>query len=240
MVTITGIAEHVEESPAVPDPTAVAAAEPLGPYQREDSELVRQIQAWFKESADAHGDIRAIRRTEWSMLAGDQWETGDKERMKAGGRPALTLNMLLTIMAAVEGEERTNRQELKLYGEGQEDDGAAHGLNRLLKWVMNQCGGEFTLSDQFRSGAAIGEGWVTVEVDYFEDPDGIIKLVFVDDEEMFDDPLCKDPTSADGRYLHRVRMMNEDELDARWKGTKEKAWRQGQAPAIGLWQRGRA
>jgi hypothetical protein len=67
-------------------------------------------------------------------------------------RPRLTLNLLLTIMAAVEGEERTNRQEIKTYGEGQEDDPAAHGLNRLLKWVMNQCGGEFALSDYFRAG----------------------------------------------------------------------------------------
>ncbi|HEV2080417.1 MAG TPA: hypothetical protein VGR19_11055, partial [Allosphingosinicella sp.] len=130
--------------------------------------------------------------------------------------------MLLTIMAAVEGEERTNRQEIKLYGEGHEDDEAAHGLNRLLKWVMNQCGGEFALSDQFRSGAAVGEGWVTVDVDYFDDPDGLIKLVFVDDDEMFDDPLAKDPTSADSRYVHRVKMMADDEIEARWPGAKEK------------------
>jgi hypothetical protein len=73
--------------------------------------------------------------------------------MKRQKRPRLTLNMLLTILAAVEGEERTNRQEIKTFGEGQEDDGASYGLNRLIKWVNNQCGGEFQLSQLFRAGA---------------------------------------------------------------------------------------
>jgi hypothetical protein len=87
-----------------------------------DEDLVKQIRKWLKESADARAEIQRKRKEEWKQLAGDQWEDDDAKRMDGQKRPRLTLNMLLTIMAAVEGEERTNRQEIKTYGEGQEDD----------------------------------------------------------------------------------------------------------------------
>jgi hypothetical protein len=97
----------------------------------------------------------------------------------------------------------------------------------MVKWIMDQCGGQFALSKQFRDGIVCGEGWVVPEVDYFDDPNGKIKLEFVDDEEMVPDPLDSSET-AKGRYLHRVRMMTGDEGDARWPGFKQKV---NKAPA---------
>jgi hypothetical protein len=207
------------ETPTV-DPTQPEP--PIGVFQKPDEEIVKQIRLWFRESADASGDTRRKRREDWQMLDGDQWDEAAKKLMTAGGRPALTLNQLTTIIFAVEGEERSNRQEIKLYGEGQEDDGAAYGLNRLLKWIDHQCGGQFALSGMFRNGIASGEGWVVPEVDFFDDPEGKIKLEYVDDEECFDDPLNTCPVSSKSRYFHRVRMMSEDELEARWPGACQK------------------
>jgi hypothetical protein len=203
------------ETPAAPTD---AEQKPIGPYQMADEDLVKTIRKWLKEAAEGRAEIQKKRRNEWKQLAGDQWEETDAKLMDKQKRPRLTLNLLLTIMAAVEGEERTNRQEIKTFGEGQEDDPAAHGLNRLIKWVMNQCGGEFALSDFFRSGAAVGEGWIGPEIDFFEDPEGKISLVFVDDDECYPDPLDVTATASKGRYFHRARMFEEDEIEARWPG----------------------
>jgi hypothetical protein len=70
----------------------------------------------------------------------------------------------------------------------------------------------------FRHGSAVGEGWVVPDVDFFEDPDGLIKLLHVDEDEMIVDPQSVDPTAADARYLFRAQMKEEDEIDARWPG----------------------
>lgn len=211
------------EDAALPGVTVapVEEAEPIGPYQQSDEDLLRTLGEWWKEAADAMKEERPKRTKDWSYFAGDQWEAADVELAKKQKRPQLTLNMLLSIICAVEGEERTNRQEMKFYGEGQEDDPAAYGINRLVRWIMDQCGGQFSLSAMFRAGIIAGEGWVVPDVDYFEDPNGKIKLLAVDDEEVFPDPLGFCPT-GDGRYLHRVRMMTEEEMNARWKGAKDK------------------
>lgn len=216
MDTMTQPGADPNEAPIAPPPDG--EAKPLGPYQMADEDLVKQIRKWLKEAAEGRAAIALKRREEWKQLAGDQWAKTDADIMDLQKRPRLTLNLLLTIMAAVEGEERTNRQELTTYGEGQEDDPASYGLNRLLKWVMHQCGGEFALSDFFRAGAAVGEGWICPEVDFFEDPEGKICLVFIDEDECFPDPLDTSPTGSKSRYFNRGRMFEEDEIEARWPG----------------------
>ncbi len=193
-----------------------------GPFYQSDELLVKQIRAWFKEASDAKAKVAEKRKKCHRFYAGEQWEEADLKIADSTKRPALTLNMILTIIGALEGEERENRTEIKFFGAGVEDDPQAAGLNRILKWINESCGGEFALSEQFRNGVIGGEGWIVPEVDYFEDPEGLIKLVHVDDEHIFDDPLSVSPVGKDARYLHRVTQMSEDELEARWPGAKEK------------------
>jgi hypothetical protein len=195
---------------------------PIGLFQKSDEDIIAQLRLWWKESAEADTDARAARKKERAALAGHQWDDDDRKRMADAKRPFLTLNLLQSMMAAVEGSERNNRQDIKLYGEGEKEDSPAYWLNLLVKWVMDQCGGEFGLSAQFRHGFQTGEGRIGIEVDYFDDPEGMIKLVYVPDTECYGDPLSTDPTAKDERYFHRVRMYSADEMEARWPGSTDK------------------
>ncbi|TKD50571.1 portal protein [Sphingomonas baiyangensis] len=214
----------MEQAVAVAESPQDSAGEqkPLGPFQLPDEELVQRIWAWFKESSSAKAPAAKKRKKDFRVYAGRQWDEGDEALAKKLNRPALTLNMVLTIISAVEGEEREERQDIKYFGNGGEDDGAAWGLNRILKWIMQQCGGEFTLSRQFRDGTICGEAWIVPEVDFFDDPEGKIKLELVDDCEVFDDPLAKCPVSSDSRYFIRQKQMTAEELEARWPGSVER------------------
>jgi hypothetical protein len=194
----------------------------VSPYDLPDAELVVTLRKWFKEGMDAKRDVLPRRKKCHEVYANKQWDEADVERARQLKRPTLTLNMVLAIISAIEGHERENRAEIKFFGNEESDDKVAHGLNRLLKWVMKQCGGEFELSDQFRNTCIAGQDWIGVEVDYLEDPEGRIGLCQVDDEEMIEDPLGKSPVGADDRYLHRAKMMPEDEINAKWPGAVEK------------------
>lgn len=202
--------------------TPASKDKPVGPYQMDDEALVKCINDWRKESADATREQRKWRLQDWKMYAGDQWEEGDKERMQAGKRPALTLNMILGIVAAVEGEERSNRQEIKVFGESAEDDPAAQGMNLIFKWIDDVGNGQFHLSRQFKHGIVCGEGWIAPQFDRLDDPEGLIKLEWVDEDEMFDDPLSTCPVSSDSRRTQRAKMISEQEGEARWPGFREK------------------
>jgi hypothetical protein len=208
--------------PAATAPGSVDDTKPVGVFQMEEADCLKKFMEWWREGTTALVETRKKRKKDWQFYGGDQWEQSDVEDAKNKKRPQLTLNMVLSIISAVEGEERTNRQEMKFWGEGQEDDPAAYGINRLVKWIMDQCGGQFSLSKAFRSEIVCGEGWVVPEVDYFDDPNGKIKVLDVDDEEMVPDPLDTTETAKGGRYLHRARMYSEEEGEARWPGFCQK------------------
>jgi hypothetical protein len=208
------------EQPEAED--AKDGSEAVSPYDLGDVELVRVLRKWFKEGMDAKRDALPKRKRCHEVYANKQWDDADIEKAKQLKRPTLTLNMVLAIISAIEGYERENRAEIKFYGNEETDDKVAHGLNRLLKWVMKQCGGEFELSDQFRNTMIAGQDWIGVTVDYLEDPEGRICLEQVDDEEMVEDPLGKSPVGSDDRYIHRHRMMPEDEINAKWPGALAK------------------
>lgn len=210
--------EESTETAVAPQQEGAEQAKPLGPYQQSDDRLVEIIMGWFREAEKAKREALRKRKIDKEMYAGKQWADGDSAANRTIRRPELTINLILTIISAVEGEERTDRQELKFYGNGEDDDSTAESLNLILKWIMQGCGGEFSLSAQFRDEAKIGQGWVVPEVDYFEDPEGKIKLVYVPDPEIFEDPLSKSPVADGDRYIHRVKQITEDELEARWPG----------------------
>ncbi|AYJ85771.1 hypothetical protein D3Y57_07030 [Sphingomonas paeninsulae] len=209
--TVTGVAESAAPVEADPD-------KPLAAFDLEDGKFVELVRKWFLEASKKKQPIMRKRKVDHEMYAGKQWSETDTSGPANAKRPRLTINLILTMINAVEGEERTNRQEMKFYGTGGEDDENAANLNRILKWIVKGCGGEFALSQQFRNGAISGEGWVVPEVDFFDDPEGKIKLAFVPDAEMFDDPLSVSPVGDDARRRQRAKQMTEDELEARWPG----------------------
>jgi hypothetical protein len=160
------------EDPQVTSPDAETPNKPVGLFQMDDDDVVKRLRQWFKDDLEHNNERRKERKKEWAALAGKQWEQADLTRMSGQKRTTLTLNLLQTMLAAVEGEERTNRQELHFYGEEEGDDVSAAAWNRLIKWIMDQCGGEFSLSTAFRHGSAVGEGWVVPDVDFYDDPRG--------------------------------------------------------------------
>jgi hypothetical protein len=188
-----------------------------------DVAIVKQIMAWWKDSADRLKERRTNRVKAHKMYDGDQWEQRDKDIMRSQKRPALTFNLLLSIVAAVEGQEANNRQEMKFYGMGQDDDVTAERWNKLLRWVLDSNEGDFELSRQFKEMLQSGEGWVVPEMDYFDDPEGMLRLVFVDNDEIFDDPYSTHPVGTDARFRLRVKMLTADEGEGMWPGKFEAA-----------------
>jgi hypothetical protein len=195
----------------------------IGLSKKPEAEIAREIISWWKESLDRHSERRKIAKRCHKMVDGDQWEQIDKQRAESQRRPALTFDLLSAMLAAVEGQERNNRQDMRYYGVGKEDDQAASNWTKLLKWVIELNGGDYEITQQFREMLITGEGWITPVVDYFDDPEGCVMLEFIEGDEVFDDPLSKKPMGTDARWRLRVKMLTEDEGEALFPGKFTKA-----------------
>lgn len=188
----------------------------VGLHGQDDEVVVKQVLTWWKDSADRTKKRREQSNRAHKMYDNEQWEESDIR--SRGKRPTLTFNMLMSIIAAVEGQERNNRQEMKFYGRGGDDDKTAERWTKLLEWVVDNNDGEFELTEQFHEMIIGGEGWITPEIDYLDDPEGTMRLECVDGDEIFDDPFSKKVTGTDARFRIRVKMLTEDEGEAMWPG----------------------
>jgi hypothetical protein len=145
-------------------------------------------------------------------------------RPRPGREPALlTLNYVLPTICAIEGEERSNRQQIKVYGfDDGDDDRGAYAFNLLIRSVMNENNGEYGVSNAFRHSAICGTGWLHPDVDYWADPEGMIVVRHVDEDEIVNDSQDSSPDASDSRRLTRQRWLAEDQINAMFPDGVEK------------------
>jgi hypothetical protein len=193
----------------------------IGTDALEDDAYIKRVWAWFKEADTKEHDIREEERDDHAVYAGHQWKEQNLNELVEQKRPALTINYTLPIINAVTGEERLNRQEIKVYGRDEGDEGGADVMSETIRYIMDSCNGEYALSRSFRNCAIGGRGWVGVSFSYDEDPQGKISVDKVDPWEIYLDPTSRKEDATDARYLIREKWMTEDEIDANWPGKLE-------------------
>lgn len=214
----TSFIEEVDERPTEEKPLSRNAV-----FALPDNELVARLRKWYLEDLRAQENERKNRKQDWRMWAGDQWEEDARNRAKTENRPLLTLNYVLPTICAIEGEERSNRQQIKVYGvDDAQDDYGAYAFNLLIRGVMNENNGEYSLSAGFKHAATCGTGWVHPDVDYFADPEGMIVVRHVDEDEIVNDCMDTSPDASGSRRLTRQRWLADDEIEALFPGAMAK------------------
>lgn len=188
-----------------------------------DEDYAARVRGWYKECLKQAKDALEEEEEDFAFYAGHQWSVSQKARRDAEDRPTLTLNYCLPMVNAVVGEERLNRQEIKVYGRDgtPEDDAGAHAYTELIRWIMQSCNGDYAVSKGFRSAVIGGRGWLEVRLNYLDDLQGKIEVVPVKAKEMHVDPLSEAEDLSDARYLIREKWLPEDEIEAMWPGKLE-------------------
>ena len=198
----------------------------------DDKSYVQRVNGWFKAAEKKEKDHRDEEQEDHGFVSGHQWKDEHKRVFEQEQRPVLTLNFVLPIVNAVCGEERLNRQEIKVYGRSPEDDGGAHVMSELIRWVIDECSGDYAISRAFRHAVAGGRGWLGVKMNFLDDPLGKIDVEHVKYSEMYVDPVSEKADISDARYIIREKWLTEDEIYATWpdKADKIKSYKEAISP----------
>ncbi len=132
--------------------------------------IVQQCQDWFR--IDERIKAEHIKRAEesYQFYTGiRQWDPQVVAKLALEGRPALTINRILSIVNTLSGYQRRNRSDIKLYPRRGGSAPVAHLGTELIKHTMDISGGVFELSDCFLDGIVCGIGWIMADRVYTED-----------------------------------------------------------------------
>lgn len=121
-----------------------------------------------------------------------QWDSKDIAVLNAGGRPHLTINMILPTINLLTGYERQNRQEIKAFPKKGGNRVVAQLFTELAKHVEDTSNGIYERSMVFLDGIVGIKGWICIDIDYEDDPyNGELIIERVDPFDIVEDPGCK-------------------------------------------------
>jgi hypothetical protein len=182
----------------------------------DDDKLLETIKLRYQKADSKTEDWRRESRLLYDMVAGDQWDPVDKQRMQETLRPAVTFNIAGKFVDAVSGIQITNRQEIKYLPREPGDSGVNELLTGAADWARDECDAEDEESEAFLDMIICGLGCMEMSISFDEDPMGFVNVERRDPLEMRVDPTSRRRNHRDARWCMRVKGMNHEDFIERW------------------------
>lgn len=172
------------------------------------------LKGWFRVDRDASSRWREEARIDYDMVAGHQWDPGDKAVLEASGRPPITFNRCLPIIKAVAGSEVNSRLDIQYLPREIGDTALNELLTEGSRYLADEAEAEDEESDAFIDLATCGMGWIEMRLDYETDPDGAYVEDRVNPLEMIWDASATKRNLSDARRFFRAKSMDRAEAQA--------------------------
>lgn len=169
----------------------------------------------YSRARDAgHLDYIDIARKCDAFYRGDQWEQSDKAKLDAQGKPALTINTILTTVNTVLGEQARTRGEISFKPRRDATQGVAEVLTKLAMQIGDNNKLDWLESQIFADGLIQDRGYYDIRINFDDHIEGEIKIESLDPLDVILDPDAKeyDPSTWSEVFVTRWLSLEEVEL----------------------------
>ena len=127
------------------------------------------------------------------FVAGQQWDDGDLNVLRQSGRPALTINKLLSTVDHLKGEQLFNRAAIAFRpARGMANTGVADALTKVHMNIAQANRLSWVRTDVFEDGIVTGRGFFDARIDINSNFMGDVKICRVPPELVLLDPDASD------------------------------------------------
>lgn len=184
----------------------------------EDDAFFLTAKEWFRRDVEHSADWRKQALEDYDFVAGEQWSSDDKEKLRTEMRPHVTFNRIGPVIDAVSGLEIQNRQEVRYIPRTQGDVQVNELLTSAAQFMRDQCDAEDEDTDAFLDTTICGMGWTESRLDFEEDPEGAYVVDRIDPLEMAWDSSARKRNLVDAKRFWRVREFPVSEAKALFPG----------------------
>lgn len=182
-----------------------------------ESTTVEKLKQFFKDSEDGTREWRQRASVGKKFFIGGegQWDPQDIAKLKAEGRPFLTINEIAPVVRIVSGYQRQNRMDIKVLPRRGGSRAIAQTLTELAKHAIDSNNAAYHDSMMFLDGLITGKGWLGMDVDYSYDlVNGDLSIFRVSGFDMYEDPNAKEYDLNDsGRFISRCFWWDKEIVD---------------------------
>jgi hypothetical protein len=138
-----------------------------------------------------HTDYMALAKKCDSYYRGEQWTEQDLARLRETGRPALTINTILSTVNAVLGEQASQRGDIQFRPRRDGEQEIADTLTKLYLQIGDNNNFDWIESQVFADGIIQDRGYFDIRMDFDDHIDGEIKITSLDPIDVVLDPDAK-------------------------------------------------
>lgn len=183
-------------------------------------EKLNLVRDFWKHADAGLRDERDRMQTGFNYYVGNQWSAADLEKLQAEKRPALTINLILPIINLLAGIQRQGRQDITVVARKGGLAKLAEVFTETTRHCMDVSDADFEIADCFLDGVIGNKGWLSMGVDYSDDPvSGDIRVAKVSPFDMREDPDAKEyDLNRSGKFVIRDHWMDKDAVKLNWPG----------------------
>lgn len=193
----------------------------LSKRQREALETSRlaedQWQRYVRARDNGHLDYleTADRCNNFYVGNGNQWDPQDRRKLEAEGRPALEINLILSTVNAVLGEQSAKRSEFKYKPRMGGTEAVATVLTKLIAEIKDNNGYDWVESNVFSDGIIQhGRGFFDIRMGFDDHMQGDIHIVSKDPKTIVLSPDAKEYDPNTWQEVFESRWMTIAEIEA--------------------------
>ena len=146
------------------------------------------------------------------FFAGDQWEAGDKARLKLQRRPALTINKIISTVSNVLGEQIFNRSEINFRPRSGAPEETAAALVKVFKQISDNNQLDWKRSDMFADGVIRSRGFLDVRLDFTDSMQGEVRIENINSKNVIIDPDADQYDPDKWNEVFVTKWMTADDI----------------------------
>jgi hypothetical protein len=170
-----------------------------------------EIYRFYRDNG--HDDVLDRMETAQLFYACDQWTQDEISKLKAQGRPHLTMNEIFRTMQAVLGEMSQQSVDIKFAPDGEGDEGVADAFDKLYMHVSARNKMEALDNIVRMRGMVMGRGYYDVRMDFDNSMKGHIKVSAPRPQNIILNPEIESVDPNDWPDFFRVRLMSLNDIE---------------------------
>lgn len=183
--------------------------------KRDDTETIAEVQRLFKEAKQLEADFRKAGKLAEDFYFGDQWDSADRKKLEASGRPAITINEIEPKIDLLKGYQTRNRYDIRYFPVEGGDSVVADILTALVKNITEQNNFAYEESAVFEDQLIPGRGLFDVNVSYEDNLEGEIEIDRFQWDDGFFGPHEK-MDASDAEYQVKTKWFSLARLKSLW------------------------
>lgn len=179
----------------------------------------------YQRSKDAGHDTyvsNAKKCDRFYQGGGQQWELEDRSYLESLGKPVLEINLILSTVNALLGEQSNQRVDIVYKPKKKAADQTAEALSAVAMAIQDDNRFEWVESQVFADGIIQDRGFYDIRIDFSKDITGEVRITAEDPINIMLDPDAKEYDPSTWNEVIKTKWMTLDQVEEQYGKDKRK------------------